>query len=198
MVETSVASRDSHGRRFFVPITSTWRGLRTANGSSRRWRTKKLGLVVSTGCPPISGEAYPLVLGALYAPVISPDGRALAYLQGGTSVEADFEKVIRQGLTEDWNIAGPPELLFRGPTMTSGIAWAPSGQELIFCNSDETVYYGSSTSQLFRLPARPGGVPRPMGVKGCNTVAVSKPDAQKPARLVYGSSNASKTQLWHA
>ncbi|MBI1786437.1 MAG: serine/threonine-protein kinase, partial [Acidobacteria bacterium] len=54
------------------------------------------------------------------APALSPNGRILAFVRQGRG-----EEVFRLNLTPDGNAEGPPQSLYKAPSLTSGLAWTP-------------------------------------------------------------------------
>jgi hypothetical protein len=55
--------------------------------------------------------------------------------------------------------------------MSSGLAWAPSRDELIFCNAHSAIF-GPFDSRLYRLSTSAGRLPELLADVPCNTVAV--------------------------
>jgi Tol biopolymer transport system component len=132
-----------------------------------------------------------------YAPLLSPDGRALVFMRQEGPDPVAIEHVMRQNLTADGSPEGSPQLLYEGRSMSSGLAWTPSGKELIFC-MQEGSYFGSYQSRIYRMPATSRGGLIPIGLAECSTLALSRPNAAGRVKLIYGSSARTRVQLWRA
>lgn len=96
-------------------------------------------------------------------PVLSPDGRWLAFVryQGSSSGLSD---IYRIPFPPDPDSSRPPERLTRGNMFTEGVAWTADGAELVF----------SSTRQGFRIlwrttATRPG-TPRRIDASGADAI----------------------------
>ena len=135
-----------------------------------------------------------------YAPLLSPDGRALVFMRK-LERQSSIQQVLRQNLAADGSPQGSARVLYQGRSMAAGLAWTPSGKELVFCTSDSPFAgpVGPLPTQLYRLSA---DAPRPLASLGlsrtCSGVAISRPDASGRAMLVYSSGGNSKSRLWQA
>lgn len=131
------------------------------------------------------------------APSLSPDGRILVYTKSqGRELSAVDDTLIRQDLSGDLRPIGKPKILHRSRSFTTGIAWTPNSQDLIFCTSSRG-FEGPGASILFRLDgARPGGVLRQLrGTESCGTVATSRPDGSGQSLLVYSKGSLGFSRL---
>jgi Tol biopolymer transport system component len=146
-----------------------------------------------------TGEAVRITKGREkeFAPALSSDGRVLVYMRQEGPPVASVERVIRQDL-EGGSPTGEPRELFTGRSMSSGLAWLPSGKELIFCSADQA-FYGPFNSRIFKLSAEQAAAPVPIGFgSGCSTVAVSRAGASGRATLVYATGENAKGRLYQA
>lgn len=123
------------------------------------------------------------------APLLSPDGRRLAYMIREGPPQAGIESVYV--LTVGSN--APPERLYRGQSMASGLAWSPSQDDLIFCNAHSAIF-GPFDSRLYRLSTRVNRPPELLAAVPCNTVTV------QGSTLVFGKgSSVNQTgKMWAA
>ncbi|MFN7939661.1 MAG: hypothetical protein U0R19_40420 [Bryobacteraceae bacterium] len=143
-----------------------------------------------------TGEARQLtVAGRLdYGGQLSPDGRALAFLRQEGPPGAAVESVLRQDLAADGTPLGAPKTLYQGRSQASGIAWTPSGKDLVFCNSTNA-FFGPFNSRLFLLRAEPGHAPQLLESSDCSTVTVSRAGPSGKALLVYASGWSQKARM---
>ncbi|MBY0505356.1 MAG: hypothetical protein K2X03_15690 [Bryobacteraceae bacterium] len=123
-----------------------------------------------------------------FSPALSPDARSFVFLRRAGDSMTTYE-LMRQELIAD----RPPEVVYRGKGSSAGVAWLPNGQDLVFCTQNSQAAADRET-WLYRLPARPGATLTPLGIKNCNTVAVS----MASAALLYGSVASETTTLWQA
>jgi Tol biopolymer transport system component len=129
---------------------------------------------------------------SLYAgPVVSPDRRSLVFLRKYPNAE---EELVLWELTPSGSAKGAPQPLFKGRGITSGVAWAPGGRDLIVCKAES----GYGGSRLYRVPARPGAQLEAISPAECNSVDVSTPDEKGRVALAYGSHREPNIQLWKA
>jgi Tol biopolymer transport system component len=134
-----------------------------------------------------------------FAPLLSPDGRALVFMRREAPHLSSMEQLFRQNLAADMSPQGAPQLLYQGRSTPSGLAWAPSGRELIFCIGDRSSFGPFANSQLYRLRADTPSPKVSLGVRsGCSTVSISRSDGSGRAMLVYGSVDNTKSGLWQA
>jgi len=123
------------------------------------------------------------------APQLSRDGRRLAYMIREGPPQAGIESVYVLNVGS----GAPPELVYHGQSMASGLTWNPPEDELIFCNAQSAIF-GAFDSRLYRLSTRAGRSPRLLADVPCNTVSVHG------STLVYGKglSVNSLGKLWTA
>jgi Tol biopolymer transport system component len=146
-----------------------------------------------------TGEARRITTAAVkeFAPALSPDGRVLIFMRQEGPAAASIEQVVRQKLTADWKPEGAPLVLFEGRSMSSGLAWTPSGKELIFCSAD-SAFYGPFNSRLYRMRADTRSPLVPIGLNDCSTVAISRPDSSGRVMMIYATGENTKSRLWQA
>lgn len=132
-----------------------------------------------------------------YGSQLSPDGRTLVFLRQEGPPGAAVESVLRQNLTSDGLPTGSPQMLYTGRSQASGLAWLPSGKDLIFCNSTNA-FFGPFNSRLFLLPADPGHEPVPLPSLDCSTVAVARTASPSRTSVVYASGGNQKAQIFTA
>jgi Tol biopolymer transport system component len=146
-----------------------------------------------------SGEARRITTAALkeFAPMLSPNGRAVVFMRQEGPAAASIEQVVRQDLTEDGTPHGPSRILYEGRSMSSGLAWLPSGKELIFCTAS-SAYFGPFNSRLHRMSSEARGPMEPLGISGCSGIAISRPDGSGNAMLIYAGGENTKGTLRQA
>lgn len=132
-----------------------------------------------------------------YGSQLSPDGRILVFLRQDGPPGAAVESVIRQDLNPSGLPDGPQRILYKGRSLSSGLAWLPSSKELIFCNSTNA-FFGPFNSRLFLLKAEPGTEPIPLPSSDCSTVAVARTSSPARTSLVYASGGNQKAQIFSA
>jgi len=133
----------------------------------------------------------------IVAPLLSRDGRRFVYMTREGPAQAGLEEVFVQNLNNAGDPEGPPLSVYRGQSMASGLAWGPSGKDLIFCNAYSAVF-GPFDSRLYRLSAEARRKPELLGPAPCVSVATSNPDSSGRASLIFGSgvSVNSVARLW--
>src|ERR1700733_912824 len=121
------------------------------------------------------------------APTMSPDGRTLAFVRETTSM-GYFGIVqiatVPAGASEP---LAEPTIVDADRFVHGGLAWAPSGKELLFCT-------GKLASQpariLYRVTlAKPARRTRVLS-DYCQTLAISRPASDGTAQLMYGTYHA--------
>ena len=132
------------------------------------------------------------------APALAPDGQSFVYIRQTGPLKTAIEEVVRHDLTENGTPAAVPRVLYRGRTVSSGLAWMPSSRELILCKADNALSIVPFNSRLFRLAADSTGDPVPLGLGPCTTPAVSRPNSSGGALLVYGSGDQYQSRLFRA
>jgi Tol biopolymer transport system component len=121
------------------------------------------------------------------APTLSPDGRTLAFVRDTASIGylsvvqiATVPAAVSEPLAE-------PMIVDSGRFRYGGLAWAPSGKELLFCT-------GTPSSQpartLYRLTLDKPTRRTRVTSDNCHTVAVSCPASDGTAQLMYGTFQA--------
>jgi Tol biopolymer transport system component len=121
------------------------------------------------------------------APTLSPDGRTLAFVRDNASIGylgvvqiATVPAAVSEPLAE-------PMIVDSGRFRYGGLAWAPSGKELLFCT-------GTPSSQpartLYRLTLDKPTRRTPVISDNCHTVAVARPASDGTAQLIYGTFQA--------
>jgi Tol biopolymer transport system component len=139
----------------------------------------------------ITGEAVPIATGfAGYAPAVSPDGRYLVALRI-EGMPLSFQEVLLYTLDAASSVQGSPVSLYRGYSVSSGIAWMSDSKTLLFCNA-ETSLFGPFDSRLYRLPALAGARLTAIGGTGCNTVSVSS-----QGLVAFGNSSHTRSKMLH-
>jgi Tol biopolymer transport system component len=116
------------------------------------------------------------------APAVSRDGSRLAWIRR-QGLPIASEEILLTRLASDGSAMGDPTLLYKGETISAGIAWAPDGESLYFCNLESSLL-GAFPTRLFKLPAVSGATPTAIGGVGCSTVSVTHDDA-----VVFGKSS---------
>jgi Tol biopolymer transport system component len=146
----------------------------------------------------VSGEVTRITNTRAYefAPALSPDGRALVFVRHTGSDASATQQVLRQDLTPDGSPKGEPRVLYTRRSIFSGVAWMPSGKELIACSA-ETAKLGPF-SRLYRMPADAPGQMIPVGLDSCSGVAISAPDSSGHVMLTYATDERTNTHLWQA
>jgi Tol biopolymer transport system component len=138
---------------------------------------------------PGTGEAAPIAKGfAAYAPAVSPDGRYLAALRV-EGMPLAFQELLLYKRDTASSVEGSPMSLYKGYSVSSGIAWMSDSKTLLFCNA-ETSLFGPFDSRLFRMPAAPGAHLTAIGGAGCNTVSVSS-----RGLVAYGDSSHARSKM---
>jgi Tol biopolymer transport system component len=132
-----------------------------------------------------------------FAAVLSPDGRTLAFIRAGSTRQGWVEEVLSLPLAPNGGPQGATQVLSRESTITSGLAWTPSGKDLLLCKADGD-YSRLIETRLWRLPVRPGQRPSPTALTDCFTAAVSPTIHSGRATLVFGSKRKSKVTLWQS
>lgn len=122
---------------------------------------------------------------APFGPAISPDGSGLVWLRR-QGLPIAHEEILLTRLNSEGVAAGDPVPLYKGQSISSGIAWAADSRSLFFCNAEGSLM-GAVANRLFALPAVAGAAPVAIGAEGCNTVSVTR-----AGDVVIG--NASKTK----
>jgi len=121
---------------------------------------------------PVTGEVFPVVSSIdAYAPAVSPDGRSLIVLRIA-GMPLGFQEVLLYKLNADGSVHGDPVSVYKGYSVSSGIAWMPDNRTLVFCNSENQLF-GPFDTQLYKLSATRGAQLTAVGATGCNTVSVS-------------------------
>jgi Tol biopolymer transport system component len=145
----------------------------------------------------VTGEPHRVTPGINheFAPTLSPDARSLVFMRQSGPSAASIEQVLRQDLAPDGSPIGTMQQLFKGRSMSSGLAWLPNGKELLFCTADSALF-GAFNSRLHRLAAYPPQVLRPTALGGCTTVAVSSPDPTGRVSVVYGDAHVPKSTIF--
>lgn len=146
-----------------------------------------------------TGEAMRVTPGQVreLAPALSPDGRVLAFKRREGQYPRTIEQVLRQDLTADGKPVGEPRELYSGRSVSGGLAWLPSGKELIFCTGHDAFFVAGN--RLFRLPAEPPGQLIPLATdRECSTLAVSRPDAAGNAALVEAGVRSGHSNMFRA
>jgi Tol biopolymer transport system component len=138
-----------------------------------------------------TGEATPIVTGfAAHAPAVSPDGRRLAALRI-EGMPHNFQELLLYDLDATGSVQGSPISLYKGYSVSSGLAWMPDSRTLLFCNSGAALV-GPLDSRLYRLPALAGAHLTPIGGIGCSTVSVSR-----QGLIAYGDSSRTRSKMLH-
>ncbi len=131
--------------------------------------------------------------GQMFSPSVAPDGRSLVFIRRSGAARTGNSDVLLQKLSQDGLPAGEPELIYKTPGGTRGIAWTPGGKELLICTDAPGTGW-----QLLRVPLNGKGVTR-VGERDCTSVSVSHPDSNGKALLLYGvSSEAGNTRMMQA
>ena len=148
---------------------------------------------------PDSGETRRLTVAKQldYGGQLSPDGRTLVFLRQEGPPGAALESVWRQDIASGGVPVGAPKLLYQGRSQASGIAWTPSGKDLVFCNSTNA-FFGPFNSRLFLLHAQPGREPALLDSSDCSTVAIAKTGPSGKPILVYASGGNQKARIYVA
>src|SRR5262249_37316803 len=123
-----------------------------------------------------------------YAPAVSPNGRFLVSLRIRGLPHA-FQEVWLHKLNSDGLAEGSPVLLYKGYSVSSGIAWMPDSKNLLFCNA-ETALFGPFDSRLYRLRAVAGARMTEVGGTACSNVTVSR-----QGQVAYGSSTRTRSKM---
>ena len=147
-----------------------------------------------------SGEALQVTASGNYvdfAPVLSPDGRTLAFIRAGSTMQGWVEEVLSLPLAPNGGAQGAPQVLGRESTITSGLAWTPSGKNLLLCKTDRD-YSTLAETRLWRLPVRLGQRPSPTALTDCFTAVVSPTIHSGRTTLVFGSKRKGKVTLWQS
>ena len=117
-------------------------------------------------------------------PTISPDGKKLAFVRELSAPGyGGVVQVATLPLNPDFTaVPGEPTVIESGYFMHSGLAWAPSGEDLLFCSGTR-----ATQPHLFRLTVRKPAIREQLGTDNCNTVTISRPSADGSASLIYGN-----------
>jgi Tol biopolymer transport system component/DNA-binding winged helix-turn-helix (wHTH) protein len=86
-------------------------------------------------------------------PVVSPDGRYVAFLRGRT---LGRDAIFLLPLTSDWRPAGAPRQLVADDNAVLGLAWTPDGRDLVFSSASH-----NGLSRAARIPVSQSGSPEP-------------------------------------
>ena len=136
-----------------------------------------------------TGEAIPVVRGfGDYAPAVSPDGHSLIALRV-EGMPLGSQEVLLYRLDPTNSVQGDPVSVYKGYSVSSGIAWLPDSKALLFCNGD-SVLVGPLDTRLYRMPAVSGAHLTEFGGIGCNTVAVSS-----GGLVAFGTSSRSRSRM---
>ena len=132
-----------------------------------------------------------------FAPLLSPDGRAMVYMRKTGPPHSAVETLYYQRLAGDGALQGGPRVIFERRGMTSGIGWLSAEEELVFCRSEGGVL-SALGNRLYRVAV--AGEPRPMalGLGHCASLAIYQPAAGGLPRLAVGSVEGSGSSIWRA
>lgn len=132
-----------------------------------------------------------------FAPSLSPTGDAFLYMSQKGPPQAAIESLFRQALNPDGTPEGAPKLLYEARTMTSGLAWLPSGKEILLCRADSALV-GGFNNRLYRLRMDATSELIPLGLGNCSTVAIQSPAPGGPVFMAYASGTNTKAGIWRA
>lgn len=176
-----------------APLTEVWPVPLLAWGRDGRWlivgfpessaRTVLCRITVE------SGERKPLTAPPFGwwgddSPVLSPDGKRLAFIRRRGP---DQGNLYLLGLTGAGDLAGEPQAITREDCCVGNPLWAPGGRELLYVKNE------ADLATLHRIAAVPGARPRTMELMGeLGTHLTISPQGDK---LAYVSGEVN-TDLW--
>jgi Tol biopolymer transport system component len=129
-----------------------------------------------------------------FAPLLSPDGRAMVYMRRQVPGDAKAETLYFQGLDSFGERKGEARVLFKKPGMTSGLGWLQPGKELAVCTGGGNM--DAMGSRMYRMSTEAGAEMRPMRLGRCGSLAVHHTPGRETAAMAFGSVGRSGGQLW--
>jgi len=130
-----------------------------------------------------------------FAPSLSPNGDSFFFFRTIGSPQPHSEQMVYQALNQDGTRRGPETIVYSGNTMTSGLAWMPSGKSVVYCREDKSIS-GSLHSRLYRLSIEAGTTPIALGLGPCSTLSIGKSSSDGQTLMVYGSGGNVGGSIW--
>ncbi|MBM3728439.1 MAG: hypothetical protein FJW40_23810 [Acidobacteria bacterium] len=126
--------------------------------------------------------------GSIYSPAVAPAGKAMIYQKREGVAREGYSEVILQDLDGEGSPAGEPRTIYHTWGGTRGLAWSPSGREIVMCAELPGQGY-----RLFRVAldgsTEKQGVPNPLSDRDCMTASISSPAPDGSAYLLYGAAS---------